>query len=333
MPTKDYLSDMTDRYAYQVARRLPRRMRGDVEKELRSLISDMLEERCQGLPPQEKDLDVVFAELGSPAQFAAKYNGGEQSLIGPKYFPKYLMLLKIVLGAVFLGISLASVVQALLPEAQPWYLALLHWLAALFCSLLCAFAGVTILFAIFEKKGVRLSQFEDSWRAKDLPPVPAKKARIKRGDCIADIIFSIVFFVLFCLFPEVMVFYANGQAVPLFQAEILHGMLFLFAIFLALGIANSCFELAEGRYTVRLAVFSTIVDGVSAILAIIIFTRPVWNPEFWPRVFSITGAQGDTAFLEAFFSHFDLLFLGVLLFALILDAAVHWYRALRYRES
>ena len=65
--------DLIKRYIYAVTKTLPARMREDVEKELHSLISDMLEERCQDMPPTEHDVLVVLTELGRPAELAAKY--------------------------------------------------------------------------------------------------------------------------------------------------------------------------------------------------------------------------------------------------------------------
>ena len=55
--------DLIERYIYAVIKTLPTRMREDVERELHSLISDMLEERCQDMPSTEHDVLVVLTEL------------------------------------------------------------------------------------------------------------------------------------------------------------------------------------------------------------------------------------------------------------------------------
>lgn len=40
--------ELIDRYIYAVTKKLPQKQREDIEKELRTLIDDMLEERCAG---------------------------------------------------------------------------------------------------------------------------------------------------------------------------------------------------------------------------------------------------------------------------------------------
>lgn len=121
--------DLIERYIYAVIKTLPTRMREDVERELHSLISDMLEERCQDMPSTEHDVLVVLTELGRPAELAAKYRPERASyLIGPGYYAAYKFLLGLVLAAVAFGLAVASVITAC-AAAQPWYLALGQYLA------------------------------------------------------------------------------------------------------------------------------------------------------------------------------------------------------------
>ena len=98
--------DLIERYIYAVIKTLPTRMREDVERELHSLISDMLEERCQDMPSTEHDVLVVLTELGRPAELAAKYRPERASyLIGPGYYAAYKFLLGLVLGADFSSVA------------------------------------------------------------------------------------------------------------------------------------------------------------------------------------------------------------------------------------
>ena len=63
------VQELKERYVYAVSRLLPHKMREDISAELDTLIEDMLEERCQDRPAEEKDLRVVLAELGSPSEW------------------------------------------------------------------------------------------------------------------------------------------------------------------------------------------------------------------------------------------------------------------------
>ena len=103
--------ELTDRYVYAVTKNLPRKSREDVSRELHSLISDMLEERCGALTPTERDLRVILAELGMPEELSEKYSPTkDKALIGPPYFGKYIFVLKIVLLCTGFGIDRKSVV-------------------------------------------------------------------------------------------------------------------------------------------------------------------------------------------------------------------------------
>lgn len=183
--------DLIERYIYAVTKTLPARMREDVEKELHSLISDMLEERCQDMPPTEHDVLVVLTELGRPAELAAKYRPERASyLIGPGYYAAYKFLLGLVLAAVAFGLAVASVITAC-AAAQPWYLALGQYLAQTFQALLCSFGGITLAFAVLERKGVRMNLGEQD--IAHLPPVPKKQERIPKAEPIVGIVFCILF--------------------------------------------------------------------------------------------------------------------------------------------
>lgn len=102
-------NDMIERYLYAVTRHLPAKQRDDVAEELRTLISDMLEERCGSMPPAQKDVRVVLTELGTPGEMVRKYTADENAcLIGQPYYAQYLYVLKIVLACVAGGMLVAG---------------------------------------------------------------------------------------------------------------------------------------------------------------------------------------------------------------------------------
>jgi len=67
--------NLIDRYIRTATRRLPGKLRADVQQELASTISDMLEARCGTAAPGEKDIRIVLSELGAPGKLAAEYKG------------------------------------------------------------------------------------------------------------------------------------------------------------------------------------------------------------------------------------------------------------------
>lgn len=81
-------SDILDRYVHQVGRFLPPAERDDIEKELRSLLLDQLDDRL-GDAPSAAEVAAVLREFGEPRQIAASYRRA-QYLVGPGLYP-YLM--------------------------------------------------------------------------------------------------------------------------------------------------------------------------------------------------------------------------------------------------
>ena len=61
--------NLIDRYVHQVGKRLPKKQRTDVEAELRSLLSDMVEDRAQTKvnKADEEIIVDVLRDFGSPS--------------------------------------------------------------------------------------------------------------------------------------------------------------------------------------------------------------------------------------------------------------------------
>src|SRR5574338_964427 len=97
--------NLIDRYIAEVGKHLPRKNRADIEAEIRSTLEDMLEERSQGTgPADEATVMAMLKDYGAPREVAAKYKT-HQYLIGPRLFPIFEMVVKIVF-AVVAGASL-----------------------------------------------------------------------------------------------------------------------------------------------------------------------------------------------------------------------------------
>ena len=108
-------TNLIDTYVSEVGRRLSRKTRADIEAEIRSILQDMLEERSQktGKPVDEELTLEVLKEYGAPEKVAATYQG-DRYLIGPRLYPIFMLVLRIVLivigvlAAIGLGIALSQ---------------------------------------------------------------------------------------------------------------------------------------------------------------------------------------------------------------------------------
>lgn len=106
--------EMIERYIYAVTQKLPQSQRADIAKELRSLIQDMLDERVDNREVNNKDVEEVLQNLGSPKQLAQKYRGSKKYLIGPEFYDSFILILKITLISVAAGMSIVFAIQIIL---------------------------------------------------------------------------------------------------------------------------------------------------------------------------------------------------------------------------
>lgn len=289
-----YDNDLIERYLYAITRRLPAKQRADVAEELRTLISDMLDERCGSLPPAAKDVRVVLTELGTPGEMVRKYTADENAcLIGQPYYAQYLYVLKIVLACVAGGMLVAGAL-ALATGAEGGVLGgVLEGIGSLFAALVFAFAFVTVLFAFFSHRGIDV---EVMGSLDDLPAVPRETKNPARRDAVAGIVFSIVGAVVFLLFPDVLNALSHrGDGVPFdpFNTEAIRSSAWVIIAWTFVCIGAESFKLVEGRYTTRLLAITLVSDLVVAGLAV-----------FWLTSFQLVDTQ---AILQAIQSSGDVL--------------------------
>ena len=318
-------NELIERYIYAVTKRLPYKIRADIEKELRALIDDMLEQRCGDVLPGEHDIRVVLTEIGTPAELAEKYDPDKHSaLIGQPYYRKYKFILKIVLAAAGGGMLLSGAITTILGGGMghPFF-RLVSWIGMTFMGLIYAFAFVTALFAFFERRGVKIDMDNG---LNDLPPVPKKSERIDRHEPITGIVLSTLFLVVILLGAPYFIGMFNGtDFIPLFNQEVLQQQWMLIAGIFALGVLKEVLRLNEGRYTFRLAVASLLLNTCTLVLMILFISTPgLFNPAFTAALYDMFGEGGS--FIANMFSQFPRFFLGIVAFAVVLDSVMSFVR-------
>lgn len=145
---------LIDLYLDEIRRQLPPRNKEDILKEIRSTLMDMVEDRNPDptQSPNEETLKSVLKEFGSPREVAAQY-GAKNYLIGPRLFPTYLQVLRIVL-IVIAAFNILGVVVTIIrqPNIDPGFLdTIAEVVGGLFSSLFTAFGIVTLSFAGIER--------------------------------------------------------------------------------------------------------------------------------------------------------------------------------------
>lgn len=278
-----------ERYTYAVTRQLPQSQREDIERELRGLITDKLNDRLQGREAASQDVLAVLTELGDPRRWADRYRGRPRSLIGPELYPTYLTILTIVLSAVAIAMLVVFIVQTVVtPGNVIEHLA--AGLANLFGGAAQAFAWVTVSFALAERFGdvkeLSAAAGGSTWTPVDLPELPERSLQIGRGEPIASIVFTVAFTALVTVALDVFGIWVfngtrGGQVVSFLNPDVFRAYLPLIWALAALSIVNEIWKLAAGRWTARLIAFDVLVDVCNFALALSLFSNPsIWNPAF-----------------------------------------------------
>ncbi len=275
-------NELIKRYIYAVTKHLPENKRQDVGRELQSLIDEALAERSQGALPTDADTKAVLMELGRPAELAAKYDPhAKDALIGQPHFSVYLRVLKIVLLAVTLGMTIASLLEGITGFEGNVFEFFGNVLGNIWQSLLGAFAWVTAIFAILYQKDVKLDV--DTEDLEDLPEVPERRKQIKLSDIIVSFIFTILFLILFVVVPQVnLPFSWQGSGmISIFNPEVLIRLRWLFIAAAGAAVLNQSVRFLLRRHSLPVLLTTLFEVIMQVALLITWFTTPnVFNPDF-----------------------------------------------------
>jgi hypothetical protein len=180
------MSTLTDRYVWGVLRAVPAAQRTDLEPEIRALVADALEARLTaGVVPAEAERAAI-AELGDPERLAAQYTDKTLYLIGPRYFPDWKRLLRLLLSIVVPIVAVAVMGAGLLAGTGMVEVVASGLSTAMTVGIMLAF-WVTVVFAVMERKEVPDLDEELAWSPDKLPDVPATGT----SESLVEIAFSI----------------------------------------------------------------------------------------------------------------------------------------------
>lgn len=235
--------NLIDRYLHEVGRYLPGKNKEDILAELRSHLSDTLEERFNGQATEE-DLIALLKETGEPRKVAASYPGVQQYLIGPDLYPFFQMVAGIVLAAVIGAQLLAVGISALAGETTfaKWE----TW-AGLLTSIPSALGAVVIVFMILKRFGVQPDLKEGEWNPLSLPRIEEDE-EIKKGERIFSIIGACVFLAVLAAIPEKIGIYQFPGGIFYPDPVIMQNIGWMMLVLLA-GIGMDVFLLWQGRWT------------------------------------------------------------------------------------
>jgi len=202
--------NLLDKYMVEVGKHLPRKNRLDLQTEIRSTIEDMLEDRSQqnGKPMDDMLISEILEEYGAPARVAAAYKP-IRTLIGPRLYPFFEMVVKIVLSVLtvitLIGFGINFVNSG--ANGAAFITAMGKYGMQYLTSIISAFGNIVLVFAILERV-LPVSEFEEEeekWVSADLEAEPDPDLA-KRGGLIFEILFTMLGLVLFNLYPNLVGF-------------------------------------------------------------------------------------------------------------------------------
>lgn len=196
---------LIESYIEEVGTQLPLRQRADIQAEIRSLLEDTLEDRLTETGG-EADVETVAAlleEFGSPDKMAASY-APDRYLVGPKLFPLFTLVTKIVFTVlIVLGIIGAGIAAAPAETFKAALLSVGSSLLEMFNGLMSTLAWIVIVFAILERTLPEHEKEEEDWDPRKLERIPDQD-KVKIAELIAGIVFSTIGIVIFNFFPHII---------------------------------------------------------------------------------------------------------------------------------
>ena len=327
---------LIDRYVYDVIRRLPRKMRADIELELRGLIEDMLEE------DPEADLHLVLEQLGPPALLARRYRGEDHGLIGPELWDSYYLILRLVCFGLLIGFGVTTILRASsLENGQTMFVFFGSQLASLVMSIFSAGGFVTLIFALLERFKIRVDlEGQEDWKPESCPPIPDKKGIISRGETVTGIVFLLIFMSLLLIAPDLLGAWHKDAAgvqvrpIPVFNLDIWPSVMPLFILGFGLSFLDEIVKLIAGRYCVAVAINTTVCNVASvAVAALLLRGFPLWNPDFVTQIEQAFSIQISSS--QDILSYWNTpllsnIFLALITLGAVIDITTAIYKTARY---
>ncbi|MGL5540161.1 MAG: hypothetical protein ACRDBX_00865 [Erysipelotrichaceae bacterium] len=285
--------NLEDRYIQAVCKRLPQHKRDQVAADLKAKIA------ASDFPTMEEKLNA----LGDPSRIADAYRGYERSLIGPRYYETYLLVLKIVAIVLACTMGAGLLFFTLLDPVDFFENLWTSYLPGAFNAFLQAFAWVTLVFIFLE--AANRNTKEATWNLSDLsqePPRPRKNT-IPIADGIFSLIFAFLIYGILFTNSDWIAIYSNTNGIwntfPLLSATFINEnmSLFLTAFFLAFSIG--LIKLLFRRWNVWLATLYGVLTIAGFTLWMSILTNEAfYNPTsvskvkeaFEPLPFSMLGS-------------------------------------------
>ena len=311
-------------YIYECIKRLPDKQKDDIQQELTAEITEMVQQKEKEGLSQDEAIKHVLEELGNPIELANRYNDKKNYLIGPNYYNTYIKVLKIVMGSVFIGLTVAYVVGFIFSD----FISDANFIAEVFGEHLVGyftnivnvafqiFAWVTIIFVLIEKNEKSLFDKADKvekWSIKELPKNITNNKPSKLEGIISLIVYSVFLIVINLKLDVVSIVFISKNKItnliPIFNEATISSWLLWLNITLLLLISIHLIQLASSTMTKKKELFIVGLRIVTLVIFVwMISTQALFNPELSEEIASLS-VVGSTWLKQTY-----LITVGILIF-------------------
>jgi hypothetical protein len=286
---------LIDRYLREAERNLPRRLREDVSRELRSSIEDAVDARAgEDRGPREEVLAEVLSEYGDPVRIARSYLP-DRYLIGPRYYDAFLTTTRITLLVLagLIGLAVAAHLVGSEHTARETLWLLLETLGDLPATAATFLGIIVVVFAVVERVSQGKPPAPDAvteWDPATLPEIE-DTSRINRVSLAVDLCLYAGLFLFFNFFREYIgvLNHTNGEwwFLPIHGPDF-GAHLFWLNLWWAASLATTVAVLRSDRWRPWSRVLKT---ALAAALAVLLFRMALdpglaGLPPDWPDGFA-----------------------------------------------
>ena len=235
---------LTERYLYAVGRSVPEAQRTEVARELRERIEDEVDALIEaGHAPADAER-TALTRLGDPLVVAAGYVDRPLQLIGPRSFPMWWRLLKL-LAAIVLPIAAAGVLIGQLVSGAGIGDAIGTTVTTAIQIAVNLGFWTTLVFAVLERT-TRDHDLTTTWSPDQLPDVPEPQRSDRLSELIGSLVFLGVFAALLVTQQFGLVWLADAGVVPVLNPELWSFWLPYFLALIALEVLFAVAVYASG---------------------------------------------------------------------------------------
>jgi hypothetical protein len=258
-----------DKYLYELSSFLKGKGKEDIVSELRSYLEDEIDNYSEEGSIESSTI-IILNKLGEPKEVAKKYGYTDNYVIGPILYDTYKLVLKAVVGAIIIGVSIGFIVEILFVKDNITNISkyAFEFIFGTLNSLFYSIGLVTLIFYLIEKK---FNFSEDDiekkqWTVDKLKNIGMKKDRYSISDGVSEIITSVVMIGLINN-PEFM------KIIPILNYATFENMLVYVNIVFLISLLFGINMLFVKFWNIKRRVLSLVINTFSLGVFLYVFTR------------------------------------------------------------